>query len=47
MTSMLVEAVVVAFCVGGSIGAIVAMQLQNPARKAAAVSNDHTRRQPH
>lgn len=33
MTAMLIEVVLVSFCVGGAIGAVIAMQLQLHAAK--------------
>jgi hypothetical protein len=33
MMSMIIEAIVVAFCIGGALGALAAMQLQNNAKQ--------------
>lgn len=41
MTNMIIEAVVVAFCMGGAIGAIVTMHLQHKsAHRSSMVEND-------
>ena len=44
MTSMIVEAVLVAFCVGGAVGAIITMQLLlGNAKKAEEAQVAHRR----
>ncbi len=44
MTSMIVEAVLVAFCVGGAVGSIITMQLLlGKAKKAEEVRVEHRR----
>ena len=43
MTGMLVEAVIVSFCVGGAIGAVIAMQLQLHVAKKAEAPTDRRR----
>jgi len=44
MMSMLLEAVVLAFCVGGAVGAVITMQLQ-PGMKRAEVKVETRPRQ--
>lgn len=42
MTGLIIEAVLVAFCVGGVVGAIISMQLQiGRAKKADDLNVDH------
>lgn len=43
MMTMMVEAIVVAFCVGGAVGALVAMQLQLGVKHSEAKIDKHQR----
>jgi len=45
MMNIMVEAIVIAFCIGGAVGAMVAMQLQLGAHKHSTIKIDQSRGQ--